>query len=367
MRCFRTSVVAVAAGVCASACGAAASTQAPTAVVTAHKPAATAAEQTAAAARVPVDPIAITALDGAVVVAARNGIWRSTHADGTWTHLADVLDPNRVTDITADGSRVAVYVQGDDDGGQVQLLGADETAAHLSGPAGPTALTFHGSTVIASANSIYATMSDTDVARSADGGHRWTVETHLPPSSGRAAWLPGTQTVFMPMRPNTATCLGQIYRSGDDGKTWAPVSGTCSRDTYRDIVFIDARHGFAVGGRSHMDDGHGAQTVWATSDAGRTWQLRFRGPASRIPADQPAPFVRTYFSDADHGWAITGGCDTGQNGPCGGAIFATNDGGRSWTDRGGRNVIGLAPLDTGGVIAAEGRGHSGLPVISPQR
>jgi len=100
---------------------------------------------------------------------------------------------------------------------------------------------------------------------------------------------------------------GYVFRSSNDGDSWALVS----RDTTLDFYGVTVFSGNAlciVGG----DDRNGRGLVMTTSDGGTDW---------RIAAVVPGILRAVKFVDRQHGWA------------CGdsGTIIVTNDGGQTWT------------------------------------
>ncbi len=79
-----------------------------------------------------------------------------------------------------------------------------------------------------------------------------------------------------------------------------------------DACFVDAQTGWAVGDRG---------VIWQTSDGGRTWRLQDSGVSARLES--------VYFIDAQHGWAVGGYCEPGTL-QTSGVLLRTRDGGRRW-------------------------------------
>ena len=117
-----------------------------------------------------------------------------------------------------------------------------------------------------------------------------------------------------------------MWASTDAGQSWRPVAGTHVPFLLYAVDFPDGLHGFAAGGQFQKYEDRPWRGLLATSDGGRTWSIRYQSP----DADRSNPITRLSFVDATHGWAVTGGCTGGQNGPCGGLVMLTGDGGRSW-------------------------------------
>jgi photosystem II stability/assembly factor-like uncharacterized protein len=103
------------------------------------------------------------------------------------------------------------------------------------------------------------------------------------------------------VRPAIAPAFGS---TGDDG-WYAQVAP--ARENLNDVCFLDAQHGWAVGG-------HG--TILATSDGGATWTPQRSGTDVRLEA--------VTFADTSRGWVVG----------FGGTILVTSDGGAIWTPQG---------------------------------
>ncbi|HEV3097034.1 MAG TPA: hypothetical protein VG104_07800 [Candidatus Dormibacteraeota bacterium] len=142
---------------------------------------------------------------------------------------------------------------------------------------------------------------------------------------------------------NPAVLSSRLWRSRDGGQTWAAVPGTQLPFGLNAIDFPDPVHGFAAGGNLAKYEMRPWRGLLATSDGGRTWALRYQSP----DADRSNPITRLHFIDAGHGWGIIGGCSEGQNGPCGGSVIVSADGGRSWhtTDRQAVDVSPISPTE----------------------
>jgi photosystem II stability/assembly factor-like uncharacterized protein len=102
-----------------------------------------------------------------------------------------------------------------------------------------------------------------------------------------------------------------------------------------DLSFVDALHGWALGISCPATDGTCSLVLRATNDGGRTWRA--------LPAPTTAPPYRgdagntvhvgsIRFADVHDGWAFGPG------------LYATRDGGRTWSpDRRIGAVVALAP------------------------
>jgi photosystem II stability/assembly factor-like uncharacterized protein len=81
----------------------------------------------------------------------------------------------------------------------------------------------------------------------------------------------------------------------------------------RDVTFIDAKRGWAVG-----DCG----AIWHTADGGEHWEQQSSGVDCRLES--------VCFVDAENGWAA-GGCTVGYEHLSTGILLHTTDGGQHWT------------------------------------
>lgn len=130
---------------------------------------------------------------------------------------------------------------------------------------------------------------------------------------------------------------GTILLSDDQGQSWQQAASPVSVSLTR-VSFTDAQHGWAVG--------HG-QVVLATQDGGKSWTRQLDGvqaakleldavnghpqaseeqrkQAQRLVDQGPdKPFLDVHFFDAQRGLVVGAY----------GAIFATQDGGKTWRSR----------------------------------
>jgi len=160
--------------------------------------------------------------------------------------------------------------------------------------------------------------------RTTDGGRRWRP-------------IRGLQDVrdvdFVSSR--TGFALGtKLYRTDDGGVTWRALDLPHVPYSLAAVDFLDTRHGFVAGGQVAMTEQPPAQTVFATSDGGHTWERRYENPHRGYSPQGGDPFARLHFVDARRGWATTGLCKCCPNGPCVGGVYVTRDGGHSWKRRG---------------------------------
>jgi len=95
---------------------------------------------------------------------------------------------------------------------------------------------------------------------------------------------------------------GGVFRSGDDGKTWRPISRALPNDSIRGIVF-NSRGLFVA-------TGHG---IFKTIDKGRQW----------VPLNQGLSSMSVQVLIESHAGALYVGTNAG--------VFRSDDDGKSWT------------------------------------
>lgn len=156
--------------------------------------------------------------------------------------------------------------------------------------------------------------------RTADGGAHWSR-------------IRGPQYVrdvdFVSAR--TGFALGsKLYRTDDAGVTWRTLALPHVPYALAAIDFLDTRRGFVAGGNPAMTETAPAQALFTTRDGGLTWEQRYVNPHRGFSLHGGDPFARLHFVDAENGWATTGLCKCCPSGPCAGGIYVTHDSGRSW-------------------------------------
>ena len=109
---------------------------------------------------------------------------------------------------------------------------------------------------------------------------------------------------------------GYAIYATSDGSHW--IKQYASTEQFVGVDFINASTGWVVGVRSLL----------GTTDGGRTWTAL---------GEPPMPIRSVHFINATRGWAVAGGTDPQmQHGwlvpSSGGSLVTTADGGRSWTN-----------------------------------
>ncbi|MBW6436142.1 oxidoreductase [Actinoplanes hulinensis] len=160
------------------------------------------------------------------------------------------------------------------------------------------------------------------VLRTVDGGRTWA--SVGPPE---AAALQFRDIEAADARHAVALTIGngadsRIYATADGGATWTETFRNDEPAAFYDcMTFLDRRHGLAL-----SDPVGGKFRILATTDGGRTWQVR---PTDGMPDALPGEFAfaasgTCLVSSGRHAWFATGGDATAR-------VFASRDGGRSWT------------------------------------
>lgn len=221
-------------------------------------------------------------------------------------------------------------------------------------------------------------LSDFGLFASTDAGHHWSPVSF---SSDPQA-TPMALDFVDEMHGWVAALGGDVYRTQDGGAHWSKVGATADPlylGAPREMRFRDAATGLLVmsdGSIERTTDGGAtwtaagmpyapgpmaahlrwsdAHTAWLADnhlfksvDEGRTWVSQ----DNRLPgAFADAPMIRdVFFSDATHGWAV------GRS-----EIYATTDGGATWTSQGAHlgamlTSVFFVDADTGWIGEANGR------------
>jgi photosystem II stability/assembly factor-like uncharacterized protein len=148
-------------------------------------------------------------------------------------------------------------------------------------------------------------LTDVGLQRTSDAGLSWTTVT--PPDVPAAAIASVTFTD--PDHGWLATNQGKIVsRTTDGGATWLTSPGPAVPEGTVALSFIDPSTGWLLASWGNANFSYGA--LYATSDAGVTWQAR------QVPSGG-----RLKFTNATTGWLASRD-----------RLFRSLDGGRSWTE-----------------------------------
>lgn len=192
----------------------------------------------------------------------------------------------------------------------------------------------------------YTYDADGVIVKTTDGGDNWV---QIWPPSGA---IDGLQGIWFTDNNTGFACGWNNYfiKTIDGGATWTPISVGTDVWYYRDVVFWDANNGVATASMNTA----GAQSVFKTTDGGNTWVTASSGTGNDqimglAYADQNTVYgVSTSnhvlkSTDGGLNWtqqstlsAMLLGVDFASStfGVLGGeeTMFATNNGGTSWTN-----------------------------------
>ena len=121
-----------------------------------------------------------------------------------------------------------------------------------------------------------------------------------------------------------------ISVTGDGGVTWTEQYSGASGEQLESVCFPDASHGWAVG----SDQTANTALILVTSDGGVTWARESSGTADHLSS--------VCFPDNSHGWAVGWHypSDESTDTTVVGTILATSDGGAHWsTQYAGNNTM----------------------------
>lgn len=311
-----------------------------------------------------------------VLAATDLGIFRSTDGGATWRPVLTGVEAWSLTAAASGGYAAIGNLPGKPNFGPAVLVtsadGVHWRVRKVTAPrsvipfGGGYRLAMSGigphATGIAVADTTWAFYSS-PALRSTDGGLRWTRIGRTLPRGGfnGATFTDHGRVAFVtapgPGKPVPSQhCAGAVYRSANAGATWSQMPTSCERYPLTALQFINARQGLAAGGLGYKEGG--ALVVESTSDGGRTWRTIERTKAGN-PAGSPQHIgiVRLDMVSAQDGWAIAGGCEGGQNGPCDGTVLVTTDGGHQWRAT-SQPAVSLAGLGAAGQVAVAGDDRS---------
>ena len=182
-----------------------------------------------------------------------------------------------------------------------------------------------------------------------DGGATWTFVTDLPPLApdlmcgisvvgDSVAYVSGTNDPTNPTR---------MMKTLDAGATWTAWDMGPPADLLVDNLFLDADHGFVVGGKDALPNPERSRSkvravVLHTTDGGQTWTDRLAGIANDLPLGEWGWKIQ--FLDDRVGFVALESFTRA-------AILKTTDGGLTWTraevhdPQGNANLEGIGFLD----------------------
>ena len=176
------------------------------------------------------------------------------------------------------------------------------------------------------------------IVRSTDGGARWEQVHRSPNGWMEAESLPVLWSVVVASeRDGWAVGAAGVFASGDGGGSWRAVASPPDVDPNA-VAAVGPDHVWVVG---DLKDPGGQQpfeltaAVLASSDGGATWRRQ------RVPP--LASLTDVVFADARHGWALGGEGPDYES-----VVLVTDDGGAHWRRRRtppGRRLSAIACVD----------------------
>jgi photosystem II stability/assembly factor-like uncharacterized protein len=163
----------------------------------------------------------------------------------------------------------------------------------------------------------------------------------------------GDGTLYVTGQAHRHDCTGGVYRSVDVGATWTLLAGSCVNEPLLALQFLDASDAVAVGGAT--DKFGGGQVIEVTDDGGATWTTTRHVPERRNYHRVREGLGQVAFVSPLVGYVGDALCSGGENGPCGGDIYKTVDGGRRLTRLPRARPLGataLAATDGNSLVAA---------------
>ena len=139
--------------------------------------------------------------------------------------------------------------------------------------------------------------------------------TREPATRRRTYKILGLALLLLTLALALPTTASAFISTGDGAWVWQnplPQGNDLSA-----VTFVDATHGWAVGGNG---------VILATADGGATWSAQSSG--------SDAGLSDVAFPDATHGWAVGGN----------GVILATADGGATWSAQSSGSDAGLSDV-----------------------
>ncbi|MCB0279249.1 MAG: hypothetical protein KDD94_07095 [Calditrichaeota bacterium] len=128
------------------------------------------------------------------------------------------------------------------------------------------------------AGNLFGADGDTEynqLYKTSDGGLSWQIV----PIDSNVVGLCGISTVSPSTVYLAGRFLGPAYlvKSTDSGNNWTVINLEMKLGRVVDVKFLDANHGFIVGG-SHSSHAQTKAVIYETTDGGLNWIKRYEGP-----------------------------------------------------------------------------------------
>jgi uncharacterized protein (TIGR03437 family) len=191
----------------------------------------------------------------------------------------------------------------------------------------------------------------TAVWRTLDGGATWTgvKMENTDPLAPYGYW-------GMALTADRVLIVGDRDTSASSSEPWNACSALYSdcreiftqanispHYIFEDVYFADRNHGWAAGTRTFSSQVWG-QEIFATEDGGQTWTTQFERAIGAVGHFSYLRLDSISFADANNGWAAGSSelfpTSSGYDAQLG-CILHTSDGGKTWTDQAG-NICGFS-------------------------
>lgn len=155
--------------------------------------------------------------------------------------------------------------------------------------------------------------SNTVILKTADGGKNWKIQHSESLESGGSTYFSDIEVID----ENNVIAIGDrsIVKTNDGGKTWRNIYNSARSYSFSDIEFVNKNEGWIVAARGD---------ILFTKDGGESWEDRKN---SAVESKSEMAYTTVKFITPQKGWISGWSKDLSDNG----FIFATNNGGKTWT------------------------------------
>lgn len=275
-----------------------------------------------------------------VFAGTSDGVWRSTDRGASfqrtdfpdagkqvWCFTVDSRDPKK---ILAGASPIDVY-RSDDGGSSWRKLATPQIGTHCKGPFASRVMRFAQNPK--KPDEIYAALEINGVMRSSDGGETWTdcsdgliklserphLKSKIVSDTTAEGMLDGHAVTIDPSNPEAAIVALRmgLFRTADKGKTWQDMEiGRFSPITYgRDVKASPTEPDTLYAALSVAAASHDG-AIYRSQDGGKSWtrfdKVQVHGTIMSIALHQRDPSQVYIGARYD------------------GEVFGTQDGGKSW-------------------------------------